>query len=267
MARVFYSGGKKLKRKPSWAKKGKRSFKKRSFKKGRGKKIARKPVSAGTGGFTVETIAVGDIGTNSGAPYSFNFHISDFPRATALQSQFRYYRCTKVEWTYEALWNVYTAQHTTGTAIAATVPQAYWKMDREQLIPFLSVADFQDAGCKPRPLTKKMTIKYVPNQVYTVAPTTELTPTPPGQMLLKRKPNTWINTVAQASTPGYIEDNSYYVGHQLILDQLASSGATNPALARVVVTAHWQFKDPFIAANVAPSLGGLVRTQVMDLKT
>jgi len=256
----------------------KRSFKKRSFKRVAKKsfkkrRIARKPISKSTGGFTTETIAYDDIGTNSGAPYSFQFSVTDYPRATAMMAQFKYYRCTRIEYTYEALWNVYHAQTATGTAIAPTVPQAYWRMDRNGTAPFQTVADFQDAGAKPIPLTRKIKIAYTPNvitqQFESSAAVVGIAPDQDQVQQTIMKPNKWLSTVKNSLGAGasFTTDNWSYNGHQFIIDQLAASGATNPALTRVVATAHWQFKDPFINVAVGPAPVPVVALTAAKAKT
>lgn len=262
-----------------FGKKPKRSFKRRatrpkrrSIKTGgkRTRRVARKPVHSGTAGFTVETIPVADIGLNSGNPYSHGFNIANFPRALALQPLYRYYRAVKVSWTYETLWNNYTANQNTGTAINQTVPQLYWQMDRTDQKPFLSVGDFQDAGAKPWPLTRKKVISYVPNVIQeqiqdsigaaaTLVGITDVSPVP------KRK-NAWLPATSISSASGALTpalDDWTYHGHQVIIDQLAGSAATNPALSRVICTVHWQFKDPFISAS--PQVARVARTPIMSL--
>lgn len=243
----------------------KRSFKRRVSRKG-GKRMLRKPIKAGTGGFTVETVAFNDMGVNSGAPYTFAFNIRSFPRAAALQAQFKYYRAAKVTWTYEANYNSFTpAVSSSVVAAGPSCPQLYWRMDRLGQNAFQSVAEFQDAGAKPIPMSRKKVISYVPS-TRAYVPQPDYNASAAGQTKPMRAQ--WIATdikvVSDGSSGdmsgagGSTESQAFYYGHQAIIDQVVAGGLPSESLVRCVATVHWQFKDPYILTDAGASKATLL---------
>jgi len=240
----------------------KRSFKRRTLRKG-GKKILRKPTNVGTGAFTVETIAFNDLGVNSGAPYTFAFNIGQFNRAAGLQPQFKYYRAAKVTWTYEANYNSYTPSANGGSSVAAgpTCPQLYWRMDRLGQNAFQSVSEFQDAGAKPIPMSRKKVISYIPSTRVLWPTPYSASGTPAGPYeagMVKPVRSQWLATNSYVAPDGSdLEANalpahSEYYGHQAIIDQVIAGGLPSENLVRCVCTVHWQFKDPYIVSDASP---------------
>lgn len=179
-----------------------------------------------------------------------------FQRATILASQYKFYRCSKVEYEYLPSYN--TFQDGQGT----TVPYLFQVMNRngEELpaAPYDN-AMFQRMGATPLKLTKKLMKSYKPNTLVGTAATHDIraggsqsnatinwTFTP--------QYDTWQSTEVlelddQGNSGGGTPLNSAglapatYYGHWFYVKQDLDRTAEDP-VCDVLVKVHWEFKGP-----------------------
>jgi len=246
----------------------KRSFKKRSFKKRsavkrrsirkrrapvrsrfRGKRNLRAPVGKKFEAHITESIQISTQGLNSGAPYDHFFTISDFLRADTLAASFRYYRATKVVWTYVTDYDTYNASAGAGGLVAGYArPNMYVAMDRTGQAPYQSVDDFLDAGVRPQPVSRNKKIAYVPNvreeQFFPLNAAMDGGALLPGtpQTALAPKKAKWIASYASGGHKPSVDSEPLWYGHQVVYDQ--ASPAFSEDFVRVQCQVTWQFKDP-----------------------
>lgn len=216
-----------------------------------------------------ETVAYIDVLPNTG--YNFNFNLSQFRRALQLAPNFKWYKCTRVEWQIEPLYNTFQDGNA-GTEI--TVPYVYMTMNRTQDRTGISLDDIQAMGAKPQKLVGKKTIAYRPNWCSPGLNTyaNVLVSTPTGTTnAITRFTNTglkaeygWLASPVQINSPPSDPNGPKYIvpslpfgtgqddmnavntnqvvynGHTLWIEQLNNE----QRVARITATVHWSFKDP-----------------------
>lgn len=106
----------------------------------------------------IETIQVND--GLSGNPYGRQFALSQFPRACNIATNYKWYKATKVTWTYQPLFNTFQ-ENLTGPSVGK--PQIYFSMNRSQDTVYQTLSDFQAEGSQPQTLVKNKVITYKPN--------------------------------------------------------------------------------------------------------
>lgn len=209
-----------------------------------------------------ETVEFTDLNPNLG--YNFNFNLSQFIRASALAPNFKWYKAAKVEWSMEALYNTFQ-DGTTGSEV--TIPYYYQTMNRTQDTTGINLQDIQAMGAKPKKLTGKSVTSYTPNwcspglTTYansvgggSIARLTQLGLKAQYSYLAspdadEGKNNPSYQVPALPSGTGQDGMNAVnanmpvYNGHTVFVDQLVPTG-TLQAVARVVCTVTWLFKDP-----------------------
>jgi hypothetical protein len=92
--------------------------------------------------------------------YAGIFQLSSFKRASAVATNFRFYRPAKVIWTYEPKFNTFQ-QSATGDTIG--MPYLYIAMNRTQDNNIATLEDIQAQGSRPMKFSSKKVISYVPN--------------------------------------------------------------------------------------------------------
>jgi len=179
----------------------------------------------------------------AGQAYSLAPKLRSFPRASAVGSNFQFYRCSKVEYKFEPYYN--TFQDTSG---GATVPQLFWVMNRNGTQPTtLSIPWFQEQGVKPHKLIKDYVISYKPN---TLVQLNNNVVSPPAQTSVAEAWDKWINTFEVQSGNYVLNDDCEFQGHVMMVDEKISTPTT--AVARMTITAHWEFDKPY---TTAPQVG------------
>lgn len=183
-----------------------------------------------------------------------------FERATILASQFKFYRATRVEYTYQPLFNTYQA------GSGASVPYLYQVMNRsgEQQptaagAPTLSRFQLQRMGATPEKLIKTLFKSYKPNTLVGTASSHNLAT---GGSLGKTsafinwsftpKYDEWLSTeILKGSYPlasgspninaAIVQPPNYY-GHWFYIHQDDVNGEV--PVCDILVKVHFEFKDP-----------------------
>jgi len=215
----------------------------------------------------VETLAFEDITPNTLNHY--NLSLADFPRSTEIAANYQFYRCVKLEWKYESLYNVFggTTQvidASTGGAITPvasdTLPQLYFQMNRTGNQLPKTLAMLQEMGAKPFPFVRNKTIAYKPNTLLQMSQGSLSGNTTPFAVQSKLSFNDWIpseDSTGTANKDDGLSREVPYFGHDLYIDQIVAgnTNATAPTplktIARVSVVAHWEFKLPMVDARVS----------------
>ena len=227
-----------------------------------------------------ETVEFIDISPNLN--YNYVFNLAQFPRASTVAPNFKFYKATSVEWTFTPLYNTFQ-DDLAGNAI--TVPYFYTTMNRTQDKSGLIVDDYQSMGAKPKKLNGKTVIRYRPNwcsgglSAYyfnnngTMAPlqyTYSQTPqlglqtqygwlASPHEVTDRENGETsQMDIIAPADgtlePPGSLlppltgmnpvyTNRVVYNGHSVLIDQEIPTG-TLQAVAKVTCTVTWAFKGP-----------------------
>lgn len=196
-----------------------------------------------------------DAVTDEGQPDS-----QRFMRALIVASQYKFYRCSRVEYEYLPAYN--TFQDGSGT----TVPYLYHVMNRtgEQLPnPPYDNAYLQRMGATPMKLTKAIAKSYKPNTLVGTASThsivqaTNPSGIPGGNIRWTFTPkyDEWQSTEFLQPTPNGVESAggvplnpagfgpSTYYGHYIYIKQDKDAVAEDP-VCDLIVKVHWEFKDP-----------------------
>lgn len=198
---------------------------------------------------TTETVELFDFtAAQNGQPFNCEFNITSFPRASAMRSHFRWYRCTHVEWVYQPANSAYPTLSSAQNA----VPYLYISMDRNGQAPYTNSASFLDAGILPKMLNRKISVKYVPNLVESIASVSVTHTATPYTRQVKMK---WISTYDSDETPSTI----WYYGHQCMVLQQPPSSTTTTEVARGYVRARWEFKEPFLVEDLEERLDSKLR--------
>jgi len=182
-----------------------------------------------------------------------------FMRALAVASQYKFYRCSRVEYEYIPSYN--TFQDGSGT----TVPYLYHVMNRTgETLPNAPYdnAYLQRMGAMPIKLTKAIAKSYKPNTLCGTASTHDIvagtnpTGIPGGNIRWTFTPkyDEWQSTEFLQETPeqgsaggvtmtqvGYAP--STYYGHYAYIKQDRDAVAEDP-VCDLIVKVHWEFKDP-----------------------
>lgn len=183
-----------------------------------------------------------------------------FQRALTVASQYKFYRCSRVEYEYLPSYN--TFQDGSGT----TVPYLYHVMNRsgEQLpAGAIDNAYLQRMGATPMKLTKSIKKSYKPNTLVGTASThsvvagTNPTGIPGGDIrwtftpkydewqsteFLQATPNGVISPGGPPLNPAGFAPATYY-GHYIYIKQDKDAVAEDP-VCDLLVKVHWEFKDP-----------------------
>lgn len=251
-------------RKPRRGRKGQR--------RGRAPRSAHK---AGQMAHITETIDFSELTPN--ASYSNVFSINQFPRASALAPYFKWYKASKVTWTYHPLYNTFQEQATP----APTVPYFYSVMNRTQTQRALTLNDVHAHGAKPTKFVKKITKTYTPNWcsagLLTGAPingspaslqaglySNGLKAETEWLMSPEIPQTSFFNTNGQNSVPVPADNQNLngmtvaqmlpintnqtvYNGHFTYIEQDAAPSAST--VCKIVCTVTWRFKDPNCVIN------------------
>nr|WAE42328.1 MAG: capsid protein [Cressdnaviricota sp.] len=182
-----------------------------------------------------------------------------FMRALTVASQYKFYRCSRVEYEYIPSYN--TFQDGSGT----TVPYLYHVMNRtgEELpAPPYDNAFLQRMGAMPIKLTKQITKSYKPNTLMGTCSTHDLvagtnpTGNPGGNIRWTFTPkyDEWQSTEFLGLTPQQASAGgntmtqvgfapSTYYGHYAYIKQDRDATGEDP-VCDLIVKVCWEFKDP-----------------------
>jgi len=258
----------------------------RKFKRG-GRKAGRKGRGRRPGGMgrpragprvrhhQMATITETIKGTNINANqlYGCVFSLDQFKRASVIAGNFKWYKPTKVVWSYEPLFNTFQE----GSAVVApSVPFMYKLMNRTQDSFNYNLDDLRACGSQPKKFTSVARVGYTPNwcapgliSYMTNSVTMDINSisqngleekyawlqTPPADSYLVPSLSHPINSDGNPASPAPVATNTVvFNGHVVYFDQVL----TNPApsqIASITCTVTWAFKDPQETSGV--SLGGL----------
>jgi len=175
-----------------------------------------------------------------------------FQRATILASQYRFFRCSRVEYIYQPLFNTYQA------GAGASVPYLYQVMNRngeQQPTTPLTRLQLQRMGATPIKLTKQIVKSYKPNTLVGTASTHNLIAGDglgKTQMAVKwsftPKYDEWLSsellktTYIAPTTPLVIGGPANYYGHWFYVQQDDPNELV--PVCDILVKTFWEFKDP-----------------------
>ena len=187
---------------------------------------------------------------NANTPQLAQFSITDFPRASAVATNFKWYRATHVTYTYNPEYNVFQE----GSGV--TKPYFYSVMVRDgNPASAVSQAILIEQGAKPRSFASQVKLSYKPNLTQVMeAAYLNSDSTTKKQLGIKPVFNAWINTATPigqvvepvivgtqpAVTPEPILNNVQYYGHGWNV----SAANASALIGYYSVTVHWEFKEP-----------------------
>jgi len=209
-----------------------------------------------------------------------NFALYQFPRASQLAPNFKWYRAVKVEWMIDPNFNIYGEGSVGGTPNGSTtVPYLYHRMNRNQDAWNYNVRDLQAMGAKPVKFTKQLKYTYKPNWnspgLLTFAGNAATDTTPASIQSIQQQGLTpqygwlmstdavpfnfngnfnnksvsqvqgWKPNVPPPATIGMVNvatNTVLYNGSDIFIDQYENQ--INTIIARVTCKVTWEFKDP-----------------------
>jgi len=173
--------------------------------------------------------------------------LSQFARSRSISENYQFYRCSQLEFKFEPLFNTY--QDISG---GSSVPQLFWLMNRSGTQPNVINTDWLQAqGAKPHKLTSNYVIKYAPSTLA-ISSASNVAPVGSANLAYVPKWKQWLNTYTEATLGGAetLNDAISQMGHLMIINQEHDN---NPdAVARMTVTAKWEFNKPYL---VPPQAG------------
>jgi hypothetical protein len=220
-------------------------------------------------------------------PLQSALSLNSFDRAARMATLFRWYKCEKVEYTYQPIFNTYQASST-----GYSIPYLYHVMNRTGTQDVYDVNDFKAMGSMPHRLSKPLKITYKPNwllagnaivnyQSLTIPGYSSTVNA--GVFPIANSGNTpcskWLRCPAQNTAGPAGSTSSFdevglsasvlspfplarslnetaavqWLGHDIIVDQDVPAPVDVP-LVRVMVKVHWVFKDPMYYGVTVPSL-------------
>jgi len=193
----------------------------------------------------VESVELETLQCNT--PYKGDFSIKNFDRATIVASQYEFYRCTKVEYMWTALYN--TFQDASGQA---TIPYLVWSMNRngEDYGGVFDKRMLERRGAIPQKFVGVKNVSYVPNTLQGTIATHGLIP---GEVMSQAftytpKKMEWFSSeVLKTSSGAPTGPNEFtvappmYYGLLFIIDEL--SGNFTAPIGRLTIKCHWEFKQ------------------------
>lgn len=191
------------------------------------------------------------------------FSIANFPRATALAQNFRYFRAKRCVYRMVPYYNTYQSG---GTAVR---PSYRLIMNRTGDNTAWTVAEYDAQGSVPKVFVKEITTKYTPNLVQSV----QIQPNSAinvyggnvadstfvsvgsrpifNQWLATESFGIYTNIAATPNIPGTLTYNNrpnvMYWGHSVLIT-VPGSGAINVGVLTCEV--EWEFKDPYIKESL-----------------
>ena len=260
-----------------------RRMKKRSNRPLRRRRPTRKPrVSHSDVARIHEVVEFEDVTANT--VQGLNFSLFQFPRASELAPNFKWYRAAKVEWLIDPNYNIYAEGAVGGIANGSTtVPYLYHRMNRNQDGFIYTIRNLQAMGAKPIKFTKQLKYSYKPNWC-SPGISSYATDSGPGTALVALQQqglkceygwlmspdstpvdhtggsNNKANSVVQGWTANWAPPHTtgmssiatnyaLYNGSDIFIDQYDSQIGT--ILARVTCKVTWEFKDPNFAQDQA----------------
>jgi len=232
-----------------------------------------------------EVVEFNDINANT--VQGLNFSLFQFPRASQLSPNFKWYRASKVEWMIDPNYNVFSEGAVGGIANGSTsVPYLYHRMNRNQDGFVYTIKNLQAMGAKPVKFTKQLKFIYKPNwcspglssyatQSGTGTPIANLRQqglTPQYGWLMSDDSlpvdtSGSINNLSTSEVQGFsgafappqtsgmtavTTNGVLYNGSDIFIDQYDSQIGT--VLGRITCKVTWEFKGPNFALN-PPTLG------------
>jgi len=136
---------------------------KKTMRKGKGNRRSRVPpamATAGSGQYATIVESVDGPDLNSNTIYSNWITLARFSRASAMAAQFQFYRCKKIIYTYEPLYNTFIGDNDANTY---SKPYFYSVMNRIQDNQGVTYAQLLQTGARAQAFTSKKVVSYTPN--------------------------------------------------------------------------------------------------------
>lgn len=185
------------------------------------------------------------LGSQNVAPntyyYNYNVQLVGSARAMQVAQAYQFYRISNVTYKFKPVYDTFVAS---GAAVAS-VPQLYWRIDREANIPTNSTLNTLKAtGCKPRRLDDKIiSISFKPAVSLSSSDN-------PGVNAVAGpyKVSPWLPTQNSATNPGVFSANSVdHRGLVWYVDMGQSSGIQTACQVEIVIT--YEFKNALWTTN------------------
>lgn len=170
-------------------------------------------------------------------------------RLTDIGQSYQFFRIRKVNWQIRPAFDTFQSS---GTGSAVSVPQLYWRMDREGVFTSATTLEtLKAAGCKPVRLDDKIIAKsFAPAVVLPtlVTPANE-SATPPTPAVYGngvKKVSPWLPTNANAYVQGsatWVANSQDHLGIIFCVDQ-DSGVSTNVPVGYLSFTIEYDFKKP-----------------------
>lgn len=188
-----------------------------------------------------ETLASQNITPNT---YYYNYNVQLFNSARAVQvaQAYQFYRISRVTYKFKPIYDTFIAN----SSAVASVPQLYWRIDREGSIPMNATLNTLKAtGCKPTRLDDKIiTVSFKPAVSLSTSdnPLTNAIAGP-------YKVSPWLPTQNSATsvTGGFAPNSVDHRGLVWLVDQGQSTGIQTVAQVEVLVT--YEFKNALWTTN------------------
>jgi len=170
-------------------------------------------------------------------------------RLTDIGQSYQFFRIRKVNWQVRPAFDTFQAS---GTGSATTIPQLYWRVDREGNYTSATTLDtLKAAGSKPIRLDDKIITKsYAPAVVLPtlVTPANDSTSPPTAAVYGNgaKRISPWLPTNANAYVQGaatWVANSIDHLGIILCVDQ-DSGVSTNAPVAYLSFTVEFDFKKP-----------------------
>lgn len=218
----------------------KRAYKKKAMKS---KRVARKGKVAPMETATIkETLNLNNLQANQA--YGAEAYLSMFDRALDIADNYQEYRITKLEYKYTPLFDTYT--YTGAGTPGTSLPYLYSKVLTVPSPATFGVEFLKVMGAKPRRLDDKtLTVSFKPvvNQLNAAANANA------GGVRGIKSP--WISTHIPNGTT--MDDTIH--GHHAFWIDANYTGATNPVICEIELTATFEFRKPWDAKASVPPQG------------
>lgn len=178
----------------------------------------------------------GQPGFNSNVLYNLmNTQLIDYERASAVGSQYQFYRMKKIAVTFKPTFDTYL-----GAAGAVSKPNLYYMIDKGGVISTnVTLEGLKAMGARPKQLDEKnLTISWAPSVLESVMYTAGLNNATPSKYQI----SPWLSTTAVPIQPGIYQASGIdHLGLYWYLDQLSNSIG---AQYTIEVEVQFEFKKP-----------------------
>lgn len=196
-----------------------------------------------------ETIVASDLSGN--VPYAFSHVLSSYSRASAITSQFQFYRLRKVVWDLAPKFPLGLGLATAPAANNVARPMRfYYLMNRQGNQPAnINLDWFLDNGCKPKifgsSTARSLRITYRPNLTDSLS---YGGPDNSAEQQISVMPvfNKWVNRYFTGVAGVQLDnDDTEYQGVFMYIDDFNNSGDFATGSCEVRITTYWDYKVPY----------------------